>query len=73
MSPTMRDLGIDRMSREERLQLLGEIWDTLTPVDQEDIPESHREELARRIAAADADPTAGVPWHEVRERLRGGK
>lgn len=73
MSPTMRDLGIDRMSREERLQLLGKIWDTLTPVDQEDIPESHREELARRIAAADADPTAGVPWQEVRERLRGGK
>lgn len=73
MSPTLRDLGIDRMSREERLQLLGEIWDTLTPVDQEDIPESHREELARRIAAADADPTAGVSWEEVRERLRGGK
>jgi putative addiction module component (TIGR02574 family) len=73
MPPTLRDLGIDRMSREERLQLLGDIWDTLTPVNQEPISESHREELARRIAAADADPTAGAPWEEVRERLRGGK
>lgn len=73
MSPHLRDLGIDRMSREERLQLLGDIWDTLTPVEQLAIPESHREELSRRIADADADPTAGVPWEEARERLRGGK
>jgi len=73
MSPTLRELGIDRMSREERLQLLDDIWDTLTPVDKGAIPESHQEELARRIADADADPTAGIPWEEARERLRGGK
>lgn len=71
MSPTLRDLGIDRMSREERLRLLGEIWDSLAPVDEGEIPEQHREELARRIAAADADPAAGIPWEEVRDRLRG--
>lgn len=70
MSPSLQDLGIDRLSREDRLRLLGEIWDTLTPITQEAIPESHREDLDRRLAAADADPAAGKPWEEVRERLR---
>jgi putative addiction module component (TIGR02574 family) len=37
------------------------------------IPESHREELDRRLAAADADPAPGRPWEEVRARLRGEK
>ena len=45
MSPTLQALGIDRMSREDRLRLLGEIWDTLTPVTQAAIPDAHREEL----------------------------
>jgi putative addiction module component (TIGR02574 family) len=73
MSPTLQELGIDRMSREDRLRLLGEIWDTLTPVTQAAIPDAHREELDRRLAAADADPAAGLPWEEVRNRLRGGQ
>jgi len=73
MSPTLQELGIDRLSNEERLRLIGEIWESLTPVDQREIPESHREELDRRLADADADPAAGRPWEEVRERLRGKK
>jgi putative addiction module component (TIGR02574 family) len=60
------------MSPEERLRLIGEIWDSLPPADQREIPESHREELDRRLAAADADPGAGAPWEEVKARLRGG-
>ena len=35
-----------------------------------DFPESHRKELDRRLAAADADPAAGRPWKEVWARLR---
>jgi len=70
MSPTLQQLGIDRMSPEDRLRLIEEIWDTLPPAEQFEIPESHREELDRRLAAADADPPAGSPWEEVRARLR---
>ena len=70
MSPTFQALGIDRLSQEERLNLIGEIWDSLGPIDQREIPESHRQELDRRLAAADADLTAGRPWEEVRARLR---
>jgi putative addiction module component (TIGR02574 family) len=73
MSRTIQDLGIDQMSPEDRLRLLEEIWDSLAPIDQLEIPGSHREELDRRLAAADADPSAGSPWEEVRTRLKGGK
>jgi|GEM_PF-1022985 putative addiction module component (TIGR02574 family) len=70
MSPTLRDLGIDQMSREDRLRLLGEIWDTLAPVTEAEIPEAHRKTLEHRLASADSDPSAGRPWAEVRDRLR---
>jgi putative addiction module component (TIGR02574 family) len=73
MSQTLQALGIDRMSNEERLRLIGEIWESLTPIHQMEIPESHRAELDRRLAAADANPAAGKPWEEVRARLRGDK
>jgi putative addiction module component (TIGR02574 family) len=62
MSPTLKELGIDRLSIEEGLRLIGEIWERLPPIDQMEIPESHGEELDRRLAAADADPAAGRPW-----------
>ena len=72
MIPTIRDLGIDRLSADHRLRLISEIWDSLSSEDTP-IPESHREELDRRLAAADANPGAGRPWEEVRARLRGEK
>ena len=72
MAPTIQDLGIDRLSAEHRLRLIGEIWDSLS-TESTAIPESHREELDRRLAAADTDPAAGRPWEEVRARLRGEK
>jgi hypothetical protein len=31
MSPTLQELGIDRRSTEERLRLISEIWESLTP------------------------------------------
>jgi putative addiction module component (TIGR02574 family) len=65
----MQALGIDRMSVEERLRLLEEIWDSITLPDDLPIPESHKAELERRIAAADAEPASGVPWEEAKKRL----
>lgn len=73
MSPILQELGIDRLSAEARLRLLDAIWESLLPIDQFAIPESHREELDRRLAAADANPAAGSTWEEVRARLRGGQ
>ena len=72
MQPTAQSLGIDRMSIEDRLRLIEEIWESLSPsADELPLPESHRQELDRRLAAADADPQAGLTWEEVKARLRG--
>ena len=55
------------------LDLISEFSDSLPhSLEELPIPEWHREELERRLAAADADPDGGIPWEEVRERLRNG-
>lgn len=73
MSPILQKLGIDSLSNEERLRLISEIWESLPPLEETEIPESHRRELDRRLAAADADPESGSSWEEVRSRLRADK
>jgi putative addiction module component (TIGR02574 family) len=71
MSPTIHDLGIDRLSAADRLRLIGDIWDSLAHSEQTEMSEGHREEIDRRLADADTNPGAGMPWEEVRARLRG--
>jgi putative addiction module component (TIGR02574 family) len=72
MSQTLQKLGIDQLSIAERLELIGQIWDSL-PEPEADLPlpDWHRHELERRRAAAEADPSAGIPWEVVKARLAG--
>lgn len=54
----------------QRMELIGELWDSIPDsLDALPIPAWHREELERRLAAADADPEAAIPWEEVKRRL----
>ena len=58
---------------EERLELVQELWDSIAAAcEREPYPptDEQRRDLERRLAEADADPTAGAPWQEVRERIR---
>lgn len=71
MSSDMHQLGIDHWSVDDRLRLIGEIWDSLESPSE--ISDSHREQLDRRLDAADADPNGGSPWEEVLARLRSGQ
>ena len=63
-------IDIKRLTAEERLALLGELWDSLRP---EEIPltEAQRTELDRRIDDLEADSNLGIPWEEVLRRIRG--
>ena len=72
MQTTMQQLGIDQLSAERKLELIGEIWDSLN-LPLSPIPASHREELDRRIAKADAEPGSGKPWDEFLASLRDKK
>jgi putative addiction module component (TIGR02574 family) len=69
MSPSLNELGIDRLSVAERLELIGPIWDTLPRDEELPIPEWHIRELEQRVAAADADPGGAIPWDAVKARL----
>jgi len=69
MNPTLQRLGIDRLDIAERLELIGQIWDSLADEDDLPLPGWHLRELERRRAAAEVDPGAGIPWDVVKARL----
>jgi putative addiction module component (TIGR02574 family) len=69
MPSLMTSLGIDRLSVAERLQLVQEIWDSVAPsVEQLPLTQAQRDELDRRLAALEANPTNVIPWEEVEAR-----
>jgi putative addiction module component (TIGR02574 family) len=73
MPVSVEELGIDRLSVRERLDLIEQIWDSLPEqVGPDEVPAWHLEELARRRAAAEATPRAGKPWREALARFGGG-
>ncbi len=57
--------SFNRLSPAERLDLIADIWDSLqNNLEEIPLPEWHRQELERRLAAAEAEPEAGIPWEE---------
>jgi len=56
------------LSPAERLQLVEDLWDSLSPAD---IPltAAQAEELDRRELLHRADPTRGRPWREVLDEI----
>ena len=69
MNVTLEQLGIDQLSAAERLELIGLIWDSIPDAEVGPPPEWHLRELERRRAAAEADPSAAIPWEVVKARL----
>ncbi len=71
MQATAKSLGIDQLSLAERILLVEEIWDSIAAeAEALEIPQSHKDELDRRLAASQADPRAGSTWEEVKARLQ---
>lgn len=66
MPPTMQALGIDRLSIEDRLALVKEIWDSISAeVEKLPLTEAERQEIDRRLEAHRANPQAAIPWEQV--------
>lgn len=71
MSPTMQELGIDRLSVEDRLSLAQQLWDSVAAdLERQPLNAAQRAELERRVAAADANPGEGTPWEVIRAEAR---
>lgn len=72
MAVSLEALGIDRMSLDDKLELVHAIWDRIsTDADQAPISDALRRHLTERSAAYRQNPKAGSPWPEVKARLLG--
>ena len=66
--PTLTHDEITRLSPEERLSLIGELWDSL---DTADVPvtTTQRAELGRRLDRFEQDRSDGITWEQLRAQL----
>ena len=70
MNKALRDQVL-QLSVAEKLDLIGEIWDSIPPNAEEfDLTPEQMQELDRRMAEHERDPSSAIPWQEVRDRLR---
>ena len=69
MTPTIQQLGLDRLSAEDRLSVAEAIWDSVVrEVEAAPISEPQRRELERRLADSIARPDAVTPWEVIKAR-----
>jgi putative addiction module component (TIGR02574 family) len=60
----MTTIDIARLTPQERLDLIGALWDSLTPEDVRLTP-AQEAELDRRMATFDADKLSAVAWETI--------
>jgi putative addiction module component (TIGR02574 family) len=55
---------------DERLKLVESIWNSIAEFpDSLELTNAQRQELDRRLDAYEADPTAGIPWSDLKSQL----
>jgi putative addiction module component (TIGR02574 family) len=54
----------------ERVELVGEIWDSIPPQDIPSLTAQQKQEIERRYEAMIRDPGRGSSWENVEARLR---
>ena len=64
----MTTLDIARLTPSERLDLIGELWDSLAPEDVS-LTAAQEAELGRRMQSFEEDAKAAVSWDEVEAAL----
>ena len=69
MSSLINSLGVDRLTCEEQLRLVGEILDNLATHKEWQLTDAQRRELDRRLAVLDAGATSSSPWPAVEARV----
>lgn len=70
MGPTMKDLGIDQLSPEQRIALALEIWESLGDARPRGrLTAEQRAELARRDAELGANPGMALTWEQIRASI----
>ena len=63
-------IPLDDLTAEQRIELMGRLWDSLDPATAAPVTDALGAELDRREAEADSDPRDGEPWTEIKATLR---
>lgn len=58
-----------KLSSAEKIDLIGELWDSIPPTELPPLTEAQVAELDRRMAEHNADPSSAEPWEQVRDWL----
>jgi putative addiction module component (TIGR02574 family) len=59
---------VTRLSVRERLELIGQLWDSLADADVP-LPKSQQVELERRLATFEDDHAHAVTWDQLKAEL----
>jgi putative addiction module component (TIGR02574 family) len=59
-----------KLSPAERIELIGELWDSIPPADLPALTPEQIEECERRLAEHRADPERAIPWEEAKSWIR---
>ena len=71
MNTSTEFAGLFELPIAERLQLVEDLWDSIAAQrENHPVPQAVMTELLARKAAFGADPSTGIPWSEVKRRLR---
>ena len=68
MPPTIESLGLTFLTRDERMTLAHDLWDSIAAQAPPQLSHAQMRELERRADEDDADPDGGIPWEEVQAR-----
>ena len=69
MTPSLSELGLDRLPPEVRLAVAEALWQSVAEeLESAPISAAQREELELRLAASIEKPDAATPWELVKAR-----
>lgn len=65
-------IDFEHLSRDQRLDLIEELWESLTDNERDEIPltDAQRTELDRRLALLDREGPVGMPLEEVIDEIK---
>ncbi len=68
---TSTAIDFEGLSTAEKIIRLQDLWDSIAQDPEAvEVTGEQKQELDLRIAAAERDPDAGIPWNDVRDVLR---
>ena len=73
MTQLLDKLNIRDLSVAERIQLVGEIWDSIAEEKMPSLTEYEKETLDERMRTFDAVAESGMTWEEIVKRVKSEK